>query len=150
MTTTIAFTRSTAESEQELRWEQITNAPYVVCYGSDDFVELPSRPGLHAYVNGMKVVGRIQIIHPGDFVRIIQNGTEETFFRFVGHCGTKAERAQGERCAFTRTVIKGMAVRCGVCDRTVSERVAQQIGSCVCGTPLCQDDQLETPAEELL
>jgi hypothetical protein len=149
MTTTTAFVPSIGSGEEDPQWEQVPDPPYVASYGRDDFVWFPDRPGLRGYVNGVRVVGGLQSIEPGDFVRIHEKG-KETFFRFAGRSTADLEPGQGRRCAFTRMVIEGQAVRCSVCERVVSERVAQQIGLCICGAPLGRTLAPELPTEEQL
>ena len=150
MTTTSAFVPSLADGEDERRWDLISDPPHVVSYGDDDFVQLPDEAEITAYVNGVRVIGGLQLIEAGDLVRVIQRGPTGVSYRFAGRPTSRVEPGNGRRCAFTRMPIDGSAVRCGQCDRVVSEKVAQQIGSCVCGTPLAPNSPATPPAEVLL
>lgn len=150
MAATMAFRRGEAEAGDEARWVDMPNPPYLSSYGDDDFVYLPDEAGLLAYVNGVEVVAGLQAIKPGDFVRIVRRGREETAYRFAGRCAATAEPGGGRRCAFTRMPIEGDAVRCRGCGGWVSAKVVEQIGACACGRALSADRQAPPPAEELL
>ena len=151
MTTTTAYIATTDAETEEAHWDRITDPPFVVSHGADSFVEVPGSRGARAYVNGFRVYGGLHVLQPGDFVRVSGPGSEKTAFRFGGALGANVEPGRGRRCAFTRARIEeGMVVCCPVCRAVVSEKVAEQIGSCVCGTSLKQDQRSELPAEVLL
>jgi len=147
--TTLAFRRMTEGSEDDTRWGEISDPPYLTAYGQDDFVELPDVAGLCAYVNGVRVAGRFQVVLPGDFVRVVCGGREVVSYRFAGRHPGGAEPGRGRRCAFTRMPIEGTAVSCD-CGRLSSTRVVEQIGTCVCDRALRPDCKTPSPAEELL
>ena len=150
MTKATAYLRTAAENDAERQWEHVADPPYVVSLGDDDFLRVPKRPRLRAYVNGLPVVAGLQAIEDGDFVRIVRKRGPDVAFRFAGRSGAEAEPARGRRCAFTRKPIEGLAVRCAACGRVVCQKVAEQVGSCACGAPLRPDARPQTPAEELL
>jgi len=145
-----AYMPGTKENSEGAYWKLITDPPYVVSYAGDDFVEVPEESGLHAYVNGYKVVGGLQVLEPGDFVRVFSHRKKEVSFRFAGRVSVNVEPGDGRICAFTRIPIKGMAVICRRCGKVLSEKVMKQIGSCVCGKPLKHDNNQDPPSENLL
>ena len=153
MAATVAFQRMSVESEGsevEARWVDLSEPLYVVSYGEDDFLQLPDEADLRAYVNGVQVVGRIQSILPGDFVRITRNGQEQAAFRIASRYADGVESGRGRRCAFTRMPIEGTAFRCGGCGQLISARVIEELGTCVCGCALRLDCKASLPEEELL
>jgi hypothetical protein len=149
MTELTAYMPGIKENSEVAYWKFITDPPYVVSYAGNDFVEVPEESGLSAYVNGFKVVG-LQVLEPGDFVRVFSHRKKKVSFRFAGRTSVTVEPGDGRICAFTRIPIKGMAVICRRCGKVLSEEVMKQIGSCLCGSPLKHDAKQDQPSEDLL
>lgn len=145
-----AYMPGIKENSEVASWKLVSDPPYVVSYAGDDFVEVPEESELHVYVNGYKVVGGLQVLEPGDFVRVFSRRKKEVSFRFAGRISVTVEPGDGRICAFTRIPIKGMAVICRRCGKVLSEKVMKQIGSCVCGMPLKNDAKQDQPSEDLL
>ena len=151
MSNLTAYIPRTTDSKQEAHWERIISPPFVTTYGQNDFVQLPDNRRVHGYVNGFKVIGGLQVIHSGDLVRVRGPEKKEISFRFAGRVADpNVEPGNGQTCAFTRTTINGMAVRCPICSKIVSMKVVEQIGSCVCGNSLSESSGSEPPPEELI
>lgn len=150
MTELTAYMSGIKEDSEVAFWKFITDPPFVASYGGDDFVEVPEESRLRAYVNGFKVVGGLQVLEPGDFVRVFSSKKKEVSFSFAGRTSVTIEPGDGRICAFTRIPIKGMAVICRVCGKVFSEEVMEQIGSCLCGSLLKRDTKLDQPSEDLL
>ena len=146
MNTTVAFEAQQESQAEDARWRQVSPAPHVLSSGGYDMVV--EEEGLRAFVNGLPVIGGMQVIQPGDLVRITGSG-QERFFQYAGARTDTREEGGGRPCAFTGIPIPGVAVKCGACERVVSEAVATQVGACVCGRSLKAGDQT-APGEELL
>jgi hypothetical protein len=138
------------DDQGQARWKRLANLPYVTGYGSDDFVQLPDDSDLRAYVNGFRVIGGLQVLRSGDLVRIVESGKKKVAFRFGLRVSANIEPGRGRFCAFTRAKIDTNAVRCPSCGQIFCEEVMEQIGSCVCGTRLAEDERPEALPEELL
>jgi hypothetical protein len=150
MPTILAFQRATEVSDDEVWWTELPDPPYVTTLGDDEFVQLPADRQVSAYVNGVRVMGGLQALLPGDFVRVLHREGEAVAFRFAGRSAGAVEPGRGRRCAFTRMPIEGDAVRCRPCGRLVSASVVEQVGACVCGRTLQLERESSFPAEELL
>jgi hypothetical protein len=97
-----------------------------------------------ATVNGIEVIGCLQVVMPEDAVRGPGVGY------VVGRPMAEIEPGAGRMCAVTgRRILDEPALRCSACHTLYAQSAAEQIGKCLnCGLPLCAIEEL--PPEELL
>lgn len=129
-------------------WRRIT-APRLLSERQGLLVlELPRRGRYRAFVNGLDVVGGLQVVQRGDLVRVIEPGGEEVCY-VVGRVLPSVQPGAGRACQFTGKPIDGEAVACTSCGALLAREVCQQLGGCpACGEPLGEQDE-EPPEEEL-
>ena len=135
--------------EDRSAWRRITDPRHLSRRQGTLVLELPKRGRYRALVNGLDVLGRIQVIEPGDLVRVFEPGGAELSY-VVGRTLAAREPGDGRTCQFTGRPIAGEAVRCSGCGAVFAAEVAGQLGKCpVCGEPLGDEDEVP-PEEELL
>jgi len=149
MTTIVCYEPQAEEDEEDRAvWRRITDAPYLTERQGTLVIELPERGPCRALVNGLDVLGRIQVVERGDLVRVFGPGGAELSY-VVGRAVPSVEPGEGRACQLTGRPIAGRAVLCSCCHRTFALEVAEQLGDCpVCGEPLGTEDEMP-PEEEL-
>jgi len=146
--TTIVCYEPQPEQDDRAVWRRVTDAPYLTERQGTLLIELPERRRCRALVNGLDVLGRIQVVERGDLVRVFEPGGREIAF-VVGRAMPSVEPGEGRACQLTGRPIAGRAVRCSSCRRTFALEVAEQLGDCpLCGEPLGTEDEMP-PEEEL-
>ena len=146
--TTIVCYEPQAEEEDRAVWRRITDAPCLTERRGTLVLELPKRGGYRALVNGLDVLGRIQVVERGDLVRVFEPGGGEVSY-VVGRALPSVEPGEGRACQLTGKPIAGQAILCSSCSSMFALEVAEQLGNCpVCGEPL--GGQEEVPPEEEL
>ena len=91
------------------KWQQTSEAPYLRTHDSVLAVQLPE--GCHGYVNGLAILGGIQVVRTGDLVRICEAGRPPVVY-VVGRALPHPEPGRGRACRFTGQPISGPAVVC--------------------------------------
>lgn len=133
-------------------WRPVVNPPYLAERGGMLVVELPptERGYPRAFVNGLEVIAGIQVVQPGDIVRILLNQGESLTY-VVGRCAAVRERGEGRMCDFTGLPVHGGAVRCP-CGLFMAEEAIAQLGACPrCGRALDPEAATrEVPPEEMI
>ena len=146
--TTIVCYEPQADEEDRAVWRRVTDAPYLIERQGTLVIELPERGRCRALVNGLDVLGRIQVVERGDLVRVFEPGGTETSY-VVGRVVPSVEPGEGRPCQFTGKPIAGKAILCSSCHSLFALEVAEQLEGCpVCGAPLGGQD--EPPPEEEL
>jgi hypothetical protein len=108
-------------------------------------LELPADS--KASCNGVSVV-EIQVLEPGDIVRIKKSGEEEKCDH-IGKLLPLCEPGAGRPDSFTGLPIEADALCCSCGELYDAQRTVPQIKECiVCGKSL--NDDVEYPSEELL
>lgn len=131
-------------------WRSLTEPPYLEQLGQDALIRLPLTGRARAYVNGLRVIGGLQIVREGDLVTIVEPFGKQISYVVFGWHG-QVEPGNGRRCSFTGRPIDGAAVRCFACGRVVAEAVATRIEACPgCKSPLGSRRDARLPVEELL
>jgi hypothetical protein len=123
-------------------WKRLDNPPWLSERRGTLVLEPP--PDVRVTVNGLDVVGGLQVVEPGDSV----NGPAVSYV--VGRPTAEVEPGGGRTCSATGRPIAGEpALRCPVCGTLYAQSSAEQIGRCLsCGTGLYATEEL--PPEELL
>lgn len=148
MSTIVCYQPECLEGGQDA-WRRITDPEHLSQRQGTLVVELPKRGRYRAFVNGLDVLGGIQVVDRGDLVRIVDPGGEEVSY-VVGRVSTSLEPGGGRPCQFTGMPIDSQAVACSSCGALFAEEVSEQLDACpACGEPLGQHDELP-PEEELL
>ncbi|OHB85857.1 MAG: hypothetical protein A2V98_22245 [Planctomycetes bacterium RBG_16_64_12] len=148
MPTIVCYRPESTEGDQDA-WRKVTDPEFLSeCQGTM-VVELPKRGRYRAFVNGLDVLGGIQVVERGDLVEVTgPNGAEVSYV--VGRVLASVEPGNGRTCQFTGAPIKGQGITCWSCGALFAQEVAEQLGNCpVCGEPLGEHDELP-PEEELL
>ena len=130
-------------------WRRITAPPLLSDRQGVLVVELPQRGRCRAFVNGLDVLGGLQVVERGDLVRVIDaEGAEVSYV--VGRVLPSAEPGEGRPCQFTGKPIDGEAVACSSCGALFAREVCEQLGRCpACGEPLGEEEDDVPPGEEL-
>ena len=145
---TIVCYEPEVQAEDQTVWRRITDPQYLSAHQGTLVLELPKRGRYRAFVNGLDVLGRIQVVERGDLVRVFEPGGSEVSY-VVGRALPSIEPGKGRPCQLTGRPIAGEAIRCPSCDRMFALEVAEQLGKCpVCGEPLGAEEELP-PEEEL-
>jgi hypothetical protein len=138
------------EQEQGDRpvWRRIATPRFLTERQGVLLIELPRRGRYRAFVNGLDVVGGLQVVERGDLVRVIDPAGEEVSY-VVGRVLPSAEPGEGRPCQFTGKPIDGEAVVCASCGSLFAREVCDQLNRCpVCAEPLGDEDDVP-PEEEL-
>jgi len=147
MTTIVCYEPQAEETDRAV-WRRITDAPYLTERQGTLVLELPGRRRYRALVNGLDVLGRIQVVERGDLVRVFEPGGAEVSY-VVGRAMPSVEPGGGRACQLTGKPIVGEAILCSSCNSMFALEVAEQLGDCpVCGAPLGVEDEVP-PEEEL-
>ena len=145
---TIVCYEPEVRGEDETVWRRIADPRYLSERRGTLVLELPKRGRYRAFVNGLDVLGRIQVVERGDLVRVFEpNGKEVSYV--VGRALPSVEPGGGRACQFTGKPIAGQAVLCSACGCVFALEVADQLGNCpLCAEPLGREE--ESPPEEEL
>jgi len=148
MPTIVCYQAESAQADAAA-WRRITGPEFLSEQQGTLFVQLPQRGRYRAFVNGLDVVGGIQVVERGDLVRVLApNGTEIAYV--VGRVLASVEPGDGRACQFTGKSITGQAIACWGCSALFAKEVAEQLGNCpVCKEPFGDHDD-RPPEEELL
>jgi hypothetical protein len=147
MSTIVCYQPESAEGDRPV-WRRITGPRFLSERQGILVLELPKRGRYRAFVNGLDVLGGLQVVRRGDLVRVIDPGGTE-FSYVVGRVLPSAQPGAGRPCQFTGKPIHDEAVECSSCGALFAQVVSEQLGSCpACGEPL--GDQDEVPPEEEL
>ena len=129
-----------------LAWTPAEADGHLSMHGTTVLLRLSA--GETASVNGLRVVGPIQVIETGDLVYIRRPAAADLNF-VVGAAQLVREPGEGRTCQFTGLRIHGESIRCR-CGAIYSTDVSQQFSQCPnCGHGF-GDDALTLPTEELL
>jgi hypothetical protein len=148
MSTIICYQPECLEGHQDA-WRRITDPEHLSQRQGTLVVEFPKQGRYRGFVNGLDVLGGIQVVERGDLVRIVgPSGVEVSYV--VGRVSPSLEPGGGRTCQFTGVPIGGQAIACWSCGALFAEEVSEQLEGCpVCGEPLGEHDELP-PEEELL
>lgn len=128
-------------------WRQSAGPRYLCEQDGTLLIDLGRTARRQVHVNGLPVIGGLQVVQAGDLVRIARANRPDLTY-IVGGVQAVRQPGRGRRCQFTGLPIKGEAVRCA-CGALYSSDVADQMADC----PQCQASlrgQLPAPPEELL
>ncbi len=133
-------------------WRPVLDPPYLSERSGMLVAELPpsERGYPRAFVNGLEVIAGVQLVRPGDIVRIyLSEGRSVSYV--VGVCAAVREAGEGRPCAFTGLPIRGQAIHC-TCGLLMTEEAIAQLGQCPqCGHELNPEAGTRSlPPEELL
>ena len=146
MSSIVCFELLGEAGSDDRTWGRLQKPPYLRQCGGRLVVELPRRSRAKVYVNGLPVVGRLQVVAPSDLVRIACDSGAETSY-VVGGVPPSREPGRGRLCQFTGLPIEGEAVRCA-CGGLFATAVAEQLGVC----PHCKASltgEVQEPPEEM-
>jgi len=123
-------------------WKRLDNPPWLTDRRGTLVLEPP--PTVPATVNGLEVIGGLQVVQPEDAVC----APEVAYV--VGRPMAELEPGAGRMCAATgRRIVAEPAVRCCACHTVYAQSAARQIGKCLnCGLTFHATEEL--PPEELL
>ena len=129
-------------------WRRITAPRFLTERQGLLVLQLPRRGRYRAFVNGLGVVGGLQVVQRGDLVRVIDPGGEEISY-VVGRVLPSVQPGEGRSCQFTGKPIDGEAVACTSCGALFGREVCEQLRACpACAEPLGEEDEVP-PEEEL-
>ncbi|GIW89854.1 MAG: hypothetical protein KatS3mg109_0286 [Pirellulaceae bacterium] len=127
------------------KWRMCHDPPYLKQVRHTLVISVPG--DTRVSVNGLPVIGRLQVVRPGDLVRSFgSDGCEVSYV--VGSVLPRYEPGQGRQCQLTGLPVEDQGVRCA-CGRLYCQGVANQLEHC----PVCQASLLGNipePPEELL
>jgi len=148
MSTIVCYKPEFGESE-EGAWLRITDPDFLSQRQDTLVLELPNRGSYRAFVNGLDVLGGIQVVERGDLVRVTAPDGEQIAY-VVGRALSSTEPGGGRACQFSGKTIDGQATICSSCGAVFAQEVVEQLGDCpACREPLGDHDELP-PEEELL
>jgi len=125
-------------------WQSVPSTPWLQWVDGELVLVLP--PGQRGSVNGLPVVGGLQVVGSGDLVRVKAPGGSATAF-VVGEVQSRSEPGNGRNCHFCGLAIRGEAVRCA-CGRLFCSAIRKTYDRC----PRCgrQFQAATRPSERLL
>jgi len=132
---------SVVDQEGRPAWRRMDCVPWLSAHNGTLVLDAPV---VALTVNGLDVIGGLQVIEPNDWVR----SAEISFL--VGRQVAQIEPSKGCICAATgRRIHEEYAVRCTTCRTLYAQSAAEQMGKCLmCGVPLHVTEEL--PPEKLL
>jgi hypothetical protein len=132
------------EQTDQSVWQSISPPPWLKWFGSELALMLPA--GCSGLVNGLPAVGALQVVGPGDLVRVTAKDDSQTAF-VVGQVHAESEPGNGRTCRFCGLPIQGDAIRCS-CGRLFCATILKTYDRC----PGCnQQFEADTrPSERLL
>jgi len=143
--TEVACWQSRHDEEADLStWQSVPPPPWLQWVGDELAVAL--LPGRSGTVNGLPVVAGLQVVRPGDLVRVTAPDGSATAL-VVGQVQARREPGNGRTCQFSGLAIRGEAVRCS-CGRLFCATVQKTYDRCPgCGRQFEADVR---PSERLL
>ena len=128
----------------ESRWCGQATPDYLRRTGGLWMLDLPH--GYRGTVNGLPIVGGVQVVGPGDLVRVTDPARREKEFS-LGRGGSTIVAANDRTCRFCGVPIVGDGLECK-CGAVFCAGVGDTVGNCPeCGEALSPEEQ---PSEQLL
>lgn len=152
MATVLCFENVQTDDGKDGQWRPVDDPPFLAERSGLLVAELPAPAQGYprAFVNGLEVVAGIQLVRPGDLVRITL-ARDRSVSYVVGRPVPAREAGDGRPCAFTGLPIRGQAVRC-TCGLLMAVEAVDQIDQCPqCARQLkAETEANDWPPEELL